>query len=791
LISQVVFTRSSGFILELIQNAEDSGLNLPPQSGEVSVYFNEHRLKFIHNGHSFDDTNLQAICNINSSKKPERGTLGYLGIGFKSVFKVADCAEVYSNGFQFKFDRKHPEWESESTNTPWHVIPIWIEKLTEEIEPDKTTFIIRFKDQNAAHHVRESLKLLKAELYLFLKWITQIHIIDEVSGDKTTLASAPKEGDITVLKHGDQTYRFKFFRKQVAVPDAIKQDQLTQEYRANVTQREIAIAFAVDESGDLNPSSAPAMYGGVYSFLPLGESKSGAKFPIQADFLVQPGRDGINYEAPWNKWLLDEVKQLALAAIAEFQQHATWKFQYLAAFEFTHSEGYEAYDNLFGPNLIQPIEKFLAEKPCVPTDDGELAKLSEVVHFSEEPSAAKAIVELKLVQRENIASVFGGKPGLKLVHPSVVKLQPGKFQEVNRWSLFDNEEFLNQAAASTDAPSWFRSLYVWLNSYQVYEQIRRRPQVRRYDSAVIVLAANKTPCESRKVSLLDLDSSDPFIEKLAFELQQKKPMLHPDILSGAKDDQERETLKGFLMGYAGVQKLDTKTVCKEALLPKLLTSAPPLQLDELVDFTIHCQRHLKTDMPRGSEISVATKSGHIRPAREVYFSTEFRPPQSWEANRKYVNGLDYFISPKYVSACTKDEEFRAWREFFKQVAVKDSPDNGVEDFAMNFTIERLKMIFNKVEAVDKRNFGYDLQALDHEGEKVHIEVKGLSSDGDVELTGNEAEAANIHRDRFYLSVVSGIPNLPVLRLVQNPALIGQRDKLTILQADWQAGRPIP
>ena len=104
----------------------------------------------------------------------------------------------------------------------------------------------------------------------------------------------------------------------------------------------------------------------------------------------------------------------------------------------------------------------------------------------------------------------------------------------------------------------------------------------------------------------------------------------------------------------------------------------------------------------------------------------------------YVNGLDYFISPKYVNACTKDEEFRSWREFFRQVSVKDAPDNGVEDFAMNFAIERLQALFNSIEAVDKRNFGYDLQALDQKSEKVHIEVKGLSSDGDVELTGNEA-----------------------------------------------------
>ncbi len=184
------------------------------------------------------------------------------------------------------------------------------------------------------------------------------------------------------------------------------------------------------------------------------------------------------------------------------------------------------------------------------------------------------------------------------------------------------------------------------------------------------------------MSLLDLDSSDPFIEKLAFEIQQKRPMLHPE----------------------------------------------------------------------------------------------------WTR---------LFHQPKYVNACTKDEEFRSWREFFRQVSVKDAPDNGVEDFAMNFAIEQLQALFNSIEAVDKRNFGYDLQALDQKSEKVHIEVKGLSSDGDVELTGNEAEAANIHRDRFYLCVVSGIPNLPVLRLVQNPALIGLRDKLTIRQADWQAGRPVP
>lgn len=793
LISQVIFTRSSGFILELIQNAEDSGLNLPRQSGEVSIFLNEHRLKFVHNGQPFEEKNLRAICNINSSKKPEQGTLGYLGIGFKSVFKVTDCAEIYSNGFQFKFDRKHYEWADHTSDTPWQVMPVWIETPTEEIESSKTTFIVQFKDQNAADHVRESLKLLRVELYLFLKWIKKIHIIDEISGEKSTLENALQEGEITVLRQGNQTHRFKFFRNKVTVPERMKSDMLAQQYRANVREREIAIAFAVNENGSLDPSPATAMYGGVYSFLPLGESKSGAKFPIQADFLVQPGRDGINYEALWNQWLLDEVRKLCLVAIVEFQQHPKWKFQYLSTFEFTHSD-LEAYKYLFEPFLIQPIEKFLVENPCVPTVNGDLVKPAEVVCLTESADAIKALVEMGLMAEHEIAPAFSGRPNTKLADPKVTASELIKSAKADRWNLFENESFFQQKASDTSAGNWFRKLYCWLNRFPAYEEYfhyTARTRLRGYHQQEIVLAADGEVLQGGKISLIDEPSNDPVIFKLAMELQQTKPMLHPDVLGSAADENEREAIKGFLTGHCGTQKLGTKTVCKEAILPKILTDAPKLTIKDLVDYTTYCQRHLFLEFPRSSEIWVATKSGEIRSAREVFFPTEFRPSQNWEGHQKYVSGLDHFVSSLYLSGCTTDEDFKAWREFFKQVGVKESPDNGVEDFAMNFSIERLQAVFNNIEAVEKRNFGYDLKAQNFDGQQVRIEVKGLSSSIDVELTGNEADAADTHRDSFFLCVVSMIPNSPTIRLVQNPAVIGKKDKLLIREADWQAGRPVP
>ncbi len=92
LISQVVFTRSSGFILELIQNAEDSGLDMT-ELGTFEIRMNQQRVKISHNGQPFNENDVKAISGIRSSKKPERGFLGYLGIGFKSVLKITALSE--------------------------------------------------------------------------------------------------------------------------------------------------------------------------------------------------------------------------------------------------------------------------------------------------------------------------------------------------------------------------------------------------------------------------------------------------------------------------------------------------------------------------------------------------------------------------------------------------------------------------------------------------------------------------------------------------------------------------
>jgi hypothetical protein len=537
------------------------------------------------------------------------------------------------------------------------------------------------------------------------------------------------------------------------------------------------------------------MYGGVYSFLPLGESRSGAKFPIQADFLVQPGRDSINAEARWNHWLLEEVAALCKEAIQHFQKHETWKHQYLAAFEFKHSPGFEAYDKLFRPKLIDAIEKLIEESPSVPTAGDKWAKPSDVVLIDETPEAIQALSGLGILAADEIAPAFGGAPNLVPVHPDTAKAQPNRFRKVNRWSLFANKDFLESKAQAPDGSAWFRSLYVWLQKHPVSEQYlqksgRRWITVKRtksYHSQEIVLRSDKTLSPGGPIFILDLGESDPFLAKLAYELQATKPTLHPDIIAGAADDQERDVIKGFLTGLTGVQKMDAKTVCLEAILPKITTAAQTPEVDELLTLSKYCQKHFPLDALMGKELWIVNKRKQVRKASDVLFPVEFKPDSDWETHQRYVPGAD-FLSAEYVTGSADTQALRAWRDFLHAGGVKYEPDNGVEVFAMKFAEEKLASRFKNMVFVEKLNHGYDIEAEDTTGQKVHFEVKGLSGEGDVELTGNEAKAARIYGQTFYLGVVSGIPDTPALHLVRDPNQVGEKEKLTIRAADWKRER---
>jgi Domain of unknown function (DUF3883) len=797
LISQVVFTRSSGFILELLQNSEDAGHGMTG-SGEFDVDINSRRARVTHNGRPFDEKDVESVCGVRSSKKPETGTLGYLGIGFKSVFKVSDCPEIYSGPFQFKFDRNR--WSDPGT-TPWHVIPLWIEEPSEVVDRGKTTFVIPFREEALRDSVAAELENLTTSLYLFLRWVRRISAHVERGGRGWLLENVPQaEGDFAVLKSNGSEERFKIFRRTVEVSDApveVKEDRLTQDYRANVTRRELAIAFLIDGDGNLAPQASHAMYGGVYSFLPLAEARSGARFPIQADFLVQPGRDAINYQAPWNRWLVAEVVELCKDAIGTFTAHPVWKYQYLQAFQFLKAPGLESYDQFFGPGLVDPIEKFLRTSDAVPLAETGWGPMEKVVVIAEGEEAQQSLVDLAVVAPSEAGQAFGGGADLNVADRRVKDGDALRLRRVDRLDLLSNSEFLEKKAKTENAPSWFRCLYLWLaRNPRAVGGGRRTPRsVEGYWNSGAILTLDGKLETGGNVWLLDYNPADTTVSNLLKETVTKRAVLHPDIIGGAKDTQEAEVLRGFLTGRMGVQILDAAAICKEAIIPRIRTSSPQPDESLLLSLTQYCEEVLGESIGP-EEIWVVSKGqGGVYRSREVVLPPEYRPPHDWERNKRFVPGI-HFLSEKYLRPSENEESEGRWLAFFKRVGVKEAPDNGVKVFGQNFAREALEKQLQglatgspaEVTPVDSLNYGYDHVVVKGiPNGDLHVEVKGQTTDEDVTLTSNETTSADSYQERYYVCVVSGIPERPEPHFVRNPAApgIGKKDTLRIPIRVWR------
>lgn len=414
-----IFINPQHFILEIIQNIEDSFTMLENEGilkdGYVKIDLYSDRLTITHNGKQFTKSDVEAICGIRSNKKPEKGFLGYLGIGFKSVFKVTDSPNIISNGYCFKFDKN--EWD-EPDNIPWEIIPISMKCIPEKIEKDETMFIIPFKDKYSFDIVKKELDRLDYYLMLFLKKIKKIEVHDHVNNqDKIVKWNKTKKDTlndkcIDILEAdaiiNNTVSSFLIFSKVFEVPDKVRQDEITiSAKRNNVKKREVSIAFQLESNGDLKAFEGEA-YGGLFSFLPLEEVKTGLKFLIQADFIVQAGRETLNYNAEWNKWLVRNIAELAVNAADYFAHNPRYCTQYIELFEYEVRYD-EVWLNLLRPYLINELDNILRD-PLIGTIDNGLIPLSKAVKLDD---VAIKLFEKGFITMDDIEFIFG--KGHKLI----------------------------------------------------------------------------------------------------------------------------------------------------------------------------------------------------------------------------------------------------------------------------------------------------------------------------------------------------------------------------------------
>jgi len=105
-LAENLYSSDTRFVYEFIQNAEDATYEKAKKSDvREFISFNLYpgNLVIDSNEDGFSENDLRAICSTAQSSKVSQGYIGQKGIGFKSVFKIANKAKIQSGPFCFSF----------------------------------------------------------------------------------------------------------------------------------------------------------------------------------------------------------------------------------------------------------------------------------------------------------------------------------------------------------------------------------------------------------------------------------------------------------------------------------------------------------------------------------------------------------------------------------------------------------------------------------------------------------------------------------------------------------------
>ena len=649
-IVEKMFARAGHFILEFIQNAEDA------KATKVKVVLKSRSLEIFNNGNPFSRDDVEAICSIGRSRKDPREYVGYLGVGFKAVFLVSSKPHIYSKPYRFKFDRNF--WP-DSRLVPWQITPIWLDKVPDEYKEWNVVFYIPI-DEKGYERIKNELERLAPTTLLFLHNITEVEL--EFEGKTKVFRKEDKGGGICTLEVVENGSRkvsnWIVFREIIKVPDEIKKDKFTKDWnRDMVEKREIAVAFGLDDKGDLMPITGTVKFG-VFSYVPLREEEIGIPFLIHADFLVAPGREMMQREAPWNIWMLDELTRfITNSVIKSFKAHSTWRFSY------TNVLYSSVYHSPFDIHLSNPINIELMHNPHLVDLGGNFVKASEAIQVTNEVLQAlgQNFIE-KITARKVLHPKTRPHPKLGVKMITSVKDLGRDFVSINSLKAFFGDtwkEALRDYLRAL-AQEWFKYAESTRKSYHYQSE---------YSVVATVIDEEDEQCYPKDISI-----------PVSSEVEQKAKQLFPRRFRFLHSILREELILKMLkeLGSKELTKDDLERLIKKEQVPRLIKELkdPSISDQRKVEILEQIEKFWEEGIVTGYEliekgILIRTKRGEWVEPKNALLSSEYRPEPDIERLVKN-NLLDFefleFVDPIFIKDKTLEEREK-WREFLTDLKI--------------------------------------------------------------------------------------------------------------------------
>lgn len=435
-LAREIHTRNPHFIFELIQNAEDNEYENPMPTLRFIV--DSDYLIIQNNERGFEEENVWALCGIGETTKTKAlGYIGEKGIGFKSVFMVADKVRIYSNGFQFGFNY-------DESNPITMIIPEWIDEIPSFVDLEQTNIVLHLKPE-IRNEINAYLEEIHPSLLLFLRKLKVIEV--KKDREKVRKMELHERNGIVEIVYDDKRSYYKVIKKLFNVPKNIDEER-----RKDVNETEIILAFPLKE--DYSPNTSDEQF--VFAFLPV--RNYGFKFIIQADFLLPVTREDIIKDNKWNEWLRDSIAEVFLHAVTEFKKDEKLRYGF-----YNYLSLEEVRDEFFLPLVDQIYEK-LGEEECILTEANKWKKPSEVLIGDEEIK--------KIIKNEDLQKFFGKEylsEKIKAKKPILHKLGVRDFSVDELIKCLENTEWIKK-----QNEEWFACLFRYLSKKKLSdEQLKR------------------------------------------------------------------------------------------------------------------------------------------------------------------------------------------------------------------------------------------------------------------------------------------------------------------------------
>ena len=255
-LSSQLYEKSTHFLLELIQNADDNIYDC--SSPTLSFSYKPGSLRIDCNEVGFTMENIEAICAISRSTKSGKTSdgefIGEKGIGFKSVFKAADVVWISSREFKFKFDK---------TKFLGMVTPIWAD-FPETTQPGCTSIYLQLSKDFEQETLIYELLTFDTNLLIFLRRIKEVNVRltrqDEQVWENKIRKIESRQGTnrMIVLHAGENTFQY-------LIRTHVIQDLPKEHKRLHWPQTKILLGFPIGEFPE-EPRIVPQ---NVYAFLPI------------------------------------------------------------------------------------------------------------------------------------------------------------------------------------------------------------------------------------------------------------------------------------------------------------------------------------------------------------------------------------------------------------------------------------------------------------------------------------------------------------------------------------------